>query len=73
MQKSRGPQLQKVIPSRHPSVTLFSRLLPAPVNDSLELPFGFNLSIGKIQNDFMITKNGNPVAGLSTVKLHLYQ
>lgn len=51
----------------------FFRLPPAPINDSLELPFGFNLSIGEIQNDFMITKNGNPVAGLSTVKLNLYQ
>ncbi|KAJ8482152.1 hypothetical protein ONZ45_g15054 [Pleurotus djamor] len=36
------------------------------VQASLELPFGFGLSIGEIQNDFHITKNGVPVAGLST-------
>ncbi|KIM45161.1 hypothetical protein M413DRAFT_332807 [Hebeloma cylindrosporum] len=36
------------------------------IQASLQLPFGFNLSIGEIQNDFMITKDGNPVAGLST-------
>jgi len=38
-------------------------------SSSVELPFGFNLSIGEIQNDFSIVKDGNPVAGLSTVSL----
>ncbi|KDR75403.1 hypothetical protein GALMADRAFT_553913 [Galerina marginata CBS 339.88] len=36
------------------------------VQASLQLPFGFNLSISEIQNNFVITKDGNPVAGLST-------
>ncbi|KAF9047294.1 hypothetical protein BJ165DRAFT_1464966 [Panaeolus papilionaceus] len=37
------------------------------VQASLELPFGFGLEIGQIQNDFVITtQDGNPVAGLST-------
>ncbi|TFK44582.1 hypothetical protein BDQ12DRAFT_661303 [Crucibulum laeve] len=36
------------------------------VQATLQLPFGFNLDIGEIQNDFNITKNGAPVAGLST-------
>ncbi|PPQ99716.1 hypothetical protein CVT24_009699 [Panaeolus cyanescens] len=36
------------------------------VQASLELPFGFGLEIGQIQNEFMITKDGNAVAGLST-------
>ncbi|KAF8891683.1 hypothetical protein BD779DRAFT_1661547 [Infundibulicybe gibba] len=36
------------------------------VQASLELPFGFKLEIGEIQNDFNITKDGNAVAGLST-------
>ncbi|KAA1471743.1 hypothetical protein DENSPDRAFT_133322 [Dentipellis sp. KUC8613] len=36
------------------------------VHASMELPFGFNLEIGEIQNAFNITKNGNVVAGLST-------
>lgn len=35
---------------------------------SVELPFGFNLSINEIQNDFSIVEDGNPVAGLSTVR-----
>jgi hypothetical protein len=33
----------------------------------IELPFGFNVSIGNIRNDFNITQNGATVAGLSTV------
>lgn len=33
---------------------------------SLELPFGFDLSIGEIQNEFNISRDGSPVAGLST-------
>lgn len=41
--------------------------LPAPI----ELPFGFNLAIGEIQNEFNIVKDGNTVAGLSTVCLIL--
>ncbi|KAK7064212.1 hypothetical protein R3P38DRAFT_3165227 [Favolaschia claudopus] len=37
------------------------------VQASLELPFGFNLSIGQIANDFNITMmDGSTVAGLST-------
>ncbi|KAJ7782963.1 hypothetical protein B0H16DRAFT_1494883 [Mycena metata] len=37
------------------------------VKASLELPFGFNLEIGEISNDFNITMNdGSTVAGLST-------
>lgn len=36
------------------------------VQASLKLPFGFNLSINEIQNDFSIVEDGNPVAGLST-------
>jgi hypothetical protein len=31
------------------------------------LPFGFNISIGEIQNQFNIMRDGAPVAGLSTV------
>jgi hypothetical protein len=37
----------------------------------VELPFGFDLSIDEIQNDFNIVKDGNPIAGLSTVRLLL--
>lgn len=33
----------------------------------LDLPFGFGISIGEIQNEFMIVNNGSPVANLSTV------
>ncbi|KAF8135624.1 hypothetical protein EV363DRAFT_1429344 [Boletus edulis] len=33
---------------------------------SMELPFGFNISISAIQNQFNIVKNGLNVAGLST-------
>ncbi|KAF4598358.1 hypothetical protein EYR38_006760 [Pleurotus pulmonarius] len=44
------------------SPTALSRTVEA----SLQLPFGFGLSIGEIQNDFNITKNGAAVAGLST-------
>ncbi|KAL0956087.1 hypothetical protein HGRIS_002255 [Hohenbuehelia grisea] len=36
------------------------------VQASLQLPFGFNVAIGEIQNDFNITSNGSTVAGLST-------
>ncbi|KAH9485291.1 hypothetical protein JR316_0002199 [Psilocybe cubensis] len=36
------------------------------VQASLELPFGFNVAINEIQNDFVITKDGNSVAGVST-------
>ncbi|EPQ57376.1 hypothetical protein GLOTRDRAFT_120580 [Gloeophyllum trabeum ATCC 11539] len=36
------------------------------VKASMELPFGFDLSIGEIQNTFNITKNDSVVAGLST-------
>ncbi|KAF8160985.1 hypothetical protein B0H34DRAFT_699004 [Crassisporium funariophilum] len=36
------------------------------VRASLQLPFGFSLSIGEIQNDFTIMRDGNPIAGLST-------
>ncbi|CAA7259257.1 unnamed protein product [Cyclocybe aegerita] len=36
------------------------------VQAALQLPFGFSLEIGQIQNEFMITKDGNNVAGLST-------
>jgi hypothetical protein len=32
----------------------------------LTLPFGFNLAIDEMQNQFNILKNGNAVAGLST-------
>ncbi|KDQ57731.1 hypothetical protein JAAARDRAFT_69819 [Jaapia argillacea MUCL 33604] len=32
----------------------------------MELPFGFGVSIGEIQNSFNISKNGSTVAGLST-------
>ncbi|KAJ7675082.1 hypothetical protein B0H17DRAFT_1161695 [Mycena rosella] len=38
------------------------------VKASLQLPFGFNLAIGEISNDFNITMaDGSTVAGLSTV------
>ena len=37
------------------------------VHASLELPFGFSLSISEIQNDFNISANNSVVAGLSTV------
>ena len=37
------------------------------VHASLELPFGFSLSISEIQNDFSISANNSVVAGLSTV------
>ncbi|KAF9264250.1 hypothetical protein L218DRAFT_258531 [Marasmius fiardii PR-910] len=36
------------------------------VRASLELPFGFNLAIDQIMNEFTIVKDGNVVAGLST-------
>ncbi|KAF8972948.1 hypothetical protein BDZ97DRAFT_1691577 [Flammula alnicola] len=36
------------------------------IHATLQLPFGFSLSIGEIQNDFTIITDGNPVAGLST-------
>ncbi|TFK54041.1 hypothetical protein OE88DRAFT_1732763 [Heliocybe sulcata] len=36
------------------------------VKAAMELPFGFGLSIGEIQNTFNITKNGSVVAGLAT-------
>ncbi|KXN90203.1 hypothetical protein AN958_04693 [Leucoagaricus sp. SymC.cos] len=36
------------------------------VRASLQLPFGFNLAIGQIQNNFNIMRDGAPVAGLST-------
>ncbi|KAF9484474.1 hypothetical protein BDN70DRAFT_872495 [Pholiota conissans] len=37
------------------------------VQASLQLPFGFSLSIGEIQNDFTIVAlDGSPVAGLTT-------
>ncbi|KAF7983257.1 hypothetical protein HWV62_22882 [Athelia sp. TMB] len=36
------------------------------VHASLVLPFGFNLAIEQIQNDFNITTNGSAVAGLAT-------
>ncbi|ESK92921.1 hypothetical protein Moror_8994 [Moniliophthora roreri MCA 2997] len=36
------------------------------VRATLELPFGFNLAIGEIENDFNITEDGNVVAGLKT-------
>ncbi|THH12496.1 hypothetical protein EW146_g7640 [Bondarzewia mesenterica] len=51
----------------------FSEVQPwAPVANSrtvraaMELPFGFGLSIGQIENTFNITKNGSVAAGLST-------
>lgn len=34
---------------------------------NIVLPFGFNVSISAIQNQFNIMKNGSNVAGLSTV------
>jgi hypothetical protein len=34
---------------------------------SEELPFGFGISIGQIQNTFNLTSNGQYIAGLSTV------
>ncbi|KZT27986.1 hypothetical protein NEOLEDRAFT_1129882 [Neolentinus lepideus HHB14362 ss-1] len=36
------------------------------VKATMELPFGFGLSIGEIQNAFNITKNGSVVGGLAT-------
>ncbi|TFY75371.1 hypothetical protein EWM64_g8642 [Hericium alpestre] len=36
------------------------------VQASMQLPFGFNLEIGEIQNTFNITTNGSVAAGLST-------
>ncbi|KAF9529294.1 hypothetical protein CPB83DRAFT_790385 [Crepidotus variabilis] len=36
------------------------------VQASLQLPFGFSLSISEIQNNFVISKDGSDVAGLST-------
>lgn len=33
----------------------------------LELPFGFNLAIADIQNDFNLTQGGRVLAGLKTV------
>ncbi|KAH7926942.1 hypothetical protein BV22DRAFT_1007914 [Leucogyrophana mollusca] len=36
------------------------------VHASMELPFGFSVSISEIQNEFTIVKNGSNVAGLST-------
>ncbi|KAH7915074.1 hypothetical protein BJ138DRAFT_1122997 [Hygrophoropsis aurantiaca] len=36
------------------------------VHASMELPFGFSVSISEIQNEFSIVKNGTNVAGLST-------
>ncbi|KAJ3567055.1 hypothetical protein NP233_g6616 [Leucocoprinus birnbaumii] len=36
------------------------------VRASLMLPFGFNLSIGQIQNSFEIVRDGSSVAGLAT-------
>ncbi|KAF9451269.1 hypothetical protein P691DRAFT_757432 [Macrolepiota fuliginosa MF-IS2] len=43
---------------------------PAAASDSvratLQLPFGFGLSIGEIKNNFSIVSNGAQVAGLST-------
>ncbi|KAF8840051.1 hypothetical protein BDN67DRAFT_1054007 [Paxillus ammoniavirescens] len=36
------------------------------VQASMELPFGFGISISEIQNQFNIVKNGSNVAGLST-------
>ncbi len=32
-----------------------------------ELPFGFSVDIGEIQNNFNISQRGETVAGLSTV------
>ena len=37
------------------------------VHASLELPFGFSLSISEIENDFNISANNSVIAGLSTV------
>ena len=36
------------------------------------LPFGFNLSVDQIQNDFEIVKNGLSVASLSTVSYSIF-
>ncbi|KAF9051008.1 hypothetical protein BDZ89DRAFT_1056905 [Hymenopellis radicata] len=36
------------------------------VHATMELPFGFSVDIGKIQNTFNISRNGETVAGLST-------
>ncbi|KAG2131418.1 uncharacterized protein EDB93DRAFT_1255529 [Suillus bovinus] len=36
------------------------------VRASMQLPFGFKLSIDQIQNEFTIVKNGSNVAGLNT-------
>ncbi|KAG1762129.1 hypothetical protein EDD22DRAFT_1029175 [Suillus occidentalis] len=36
------------------------------VHATMQLPFGFGLSINKIQNEFTIVKNGPNVAGLNT-------
>ncbi|KAG2368054.1 hypothetical protein BDR07DRAFT_1391769 [Suillus spraguei] len=36
------------------------------VHATMELPFGFGLSIDQIQNEFVIVKNGSNVAGLNT-------
>lgn len=41
------------------------------VQAAMELPFGFSLSIGEIQNAFNITSAGAVVAGLSTVSISL--
>ncbi|KAG2078952.1 hypothetical protein BDR04DRAFT_1124058 [Suillus decipiens] len=36
------------------------------VHATMQLPFGFGLSIDQIQNEFVIVKNGSNVAGLNT-------
>lgn len=45
-----------------------------PKSALLELPFGFKVSIDQIQNDFnLVATNGQPVAGLSTVRALFHQ
>jgi hypothetical protein len=42
------------------------------VTPLLELPFGFPILIGEIQNDLMIVNRGNPVANISTVHISFF-
>ena len=35
----------------------------------IALPFGFDLSIGQIQNNFNLSRGGQNIAGLSTVRI----
>src|SRR5882762_11835012 len=70
MKRPLGLQLPSVTPSmpRCVRVVIIFISVREGLNDLYpELPFGFNLSISQIQNDFNITTNGSTVAGLATV------